>query len=325
MTCFPIPDSWFGQTGWFRVPLSWFTTVDKNGNVWASPNNTFNNPAYLCRTSEQGHLVFTTLGNPCQTGFGDIPEAINPVEKWYYGTFSGDIFDQGFDPALGPPFPPIDYQLFVGPHFDASNKLDGAILSWTVPQLTFAYSLLVAGHSGYDLWLSDTSDAASAVLIPPLPGGQIPQWMPAKKYIWATTPSVAPVNPGFSMNSGNTFSGIIAGHTGLDPGTWTGLIPFGFAPGDITGFDVYRQATPFTTSAGTPEGTNIGSPLAADLTFTDLNVGTPALYYRLIGHTSDVILPDFIYNDVALTKAFPMSISRTAGVTQISWQTPTLT
>ncbi len=52
--------SYWGEEGFRRVPRGWFVKTDLDNNIWASPNQDFADPVYLCRVNEVGELVFTT-------------------------------------------------------------------------------------------------------------------------------------------------------------------------------------------------------------------------------------------------------------------------
>ena len=53
----PLAYSFWGQSGWWTVPLGWFTR-SVSGQVQCSPNSDFSLPLYDCKLNADGTLVF---------------------------------------------------------------------------------------------------------------------------------------------------------------------------------------------------------------------------------------------------------------------------
>ncbi len=53
------PYSYYGQQGWFALPLGWGVTTDSEGIMWTS--NPENGNRYSCRTNVDGTIVFLDL------------------------------------------------------------------------------------------------------------------------------------------------------------------------------------------------------------------------------------------------------------------------
>lgn len=169
---------------------------------------------------------------------------------------------QGFDPVLGPPFAPIDYQLFIHPFFDSTSfvRPNGpeASLFWTVPDLAaFAYSFLEAVFPAtgiVDIWYSNTTNDPSVAILrgtfdtmnlspPGFTTGQPAPYIAGLKYAWATAVGVAPVGPGVSIDGGNTFLGKFSWNGGINPGAFAAIVKWSAAPPDTFSFFTLQRST----------------------------------------------------------------------------------
>jgi hypothetical protein len=57
----PVPSSFWGQSGWFRVPTQWYVRSQVAGQIEASPNSDFSAPVYQCVLNENFQMVFQDL------------------------------------------------------------------------------------------------------------------------------------------------------------------------------------------------------------------------------------------------------------------------
>ena len=65
----PAPATFFGQLGWWTVPLGWFCRRESNGNITASPNSDFSKPTYDVLVDISGTMVFFDCGRNTQSGY----------------------------------------------------------------------------------------------------------------------------------------------------------------------------------------------------------------------------------------------------------------
>lgn len=242
------------------------------------------------------------------------PEPIAKLPQVYVdlGENANGLCDNGFDPVLGPPFLPSEYQLFV-------NGTDsGPLLTWTSPTPIVGY----VGLGGWTqdvgvqvqdtwYWYNSTNDPGTATPIFCLGGTGQPVWVPANSYVWAkqsssvTAPDIGDADSGPHANdvggqNGNPF-GVLLYNGGsiwaTDPG------PGGQTAG-IKNFSLYRS----TTGAFTGEETHIGDLAADSGGYQDTDLPSTLFYYRLIGHiTTGGVTYDFPYNDVSITKTYALT------------------
>ena len=60
----PQASSYYGQTGWYELPVGWFTRPNPQNpaELIASPNSDFSNPVFYCTLSQDSQtFVFQDL------------------------------------------------------------------------------------------------------------------------------------------------------------------------------------------------------------------------------------------------------------------------
>lgn len=62
------PLSFWGQSGWYLVPTTWFARTNSNGTITASPNSDFSSSVYDAVINESGYMVFQDLMASRQSG-----------------------------------------------------------------------------------------------------------------------------------------------------------------------------------------------------------------------------------------------------------------
>ena len=53
--------SYFGLSGWWRVPLGWTVKREANNQVFAYENSDLTGPRYACKLNHAGEFVFLDL------------------------------------------------------------------------------------------------------------------------------------------------------------------------------------------------------------------------------------------------------------------------
>lgn len=257
---------------------------------------------------------------PLSTLLGFLKDAVTIGTSG--GAANGE--DNGFDPVLGPPYAPVDYQLFV--HDDPQQPR----LTWTVPSLVWRYNA-VKHLSNSVIWVNGVNNAATAKAASPTNYPVIGQgwgghhvWVGPTdaKYFWHTA----------SENTAPTGSGV----------------PLGFPPGVSAGEILYTSGFLFLQVAGSTQGTTTSFTLqrrafssdswvtiatldGAVRSYVDTAALAPQLQYHLTATTSGgLTLSSYGYNDVSLvwtgtlTAAYVRNGDGTT-TTTLSWNAPSLT
>lgn len=235
-----------------------------------------------------------------EIALGINPETFEPIPNpivYYNGVISSEGFaNQGSDPVLGPPFPPIDYQLFIDTPaiFARTTGQSGtglpAHLYWTVPDVHFSYSFLKGTFLERDivLWIANTNNPAQSspyylrntTGAPPVSGYVYSIWVSSFKYIWITFPpsdgviGPAPVGGGTAPNGGNAFIGKVSpnltGPFPYDPANIVWNFQAWNPTPTITGFSLSRSRgdSNFSdlTNGGLPSGIAVGTNTTGSFT-----------------------------------------------------------
>lgn len=268
---------------------------------------------------------------------------------FYSGSGAGETAWQGNDPILGPPFAPIDYQMFVTPlrTDQFAGNSPPVHIYWTIPDVSnYVYSrvtLFRLFFPSYSVWFSDSSNPATAQRgIDPDVNSGAPGWIGKANFIWLTGPAgTPPTQPGSPISGGNTFAGNIRAFGDTDPGTMLSFVAW--TPDTIDHFTLERGRNDFCAGNVSTIFSNIplsaacsptpGNPIVdcagTGVDDTSVRDANTSYFYRLTGFTTGGLV--FPYNTVAVIHPYTLTIDPNARdannnrVTLLTWNGPTPT